>query len=273
VTEVPAVRLNDGRSVPQLGFGVYQIEPDDTERAVSRALEIGYRHIDAAQLYGNEEGVGRAIAASGLARDELFVTTKLDIERHGRDSAREALDESLERLGLEYVDLYLIHWPRPAEDRYVETWTGFEQIAATGRARSIGVSNFLVAHLERLAAETATVPAVNQVELHPWLPQQELRAYHRDRGIVTQAYSPLAQGELLAHPVIAGLAARHGRSPAQIVLAWHLGLGNVVFPKSVRPERMRENLDVLDITLADADVTALARLESGRRTGPHPDEV
>jgi len=270
--QVPNVKLNNGVEIPQFGFGVFQVDPDTTADTVTAALEAGYRHIDTAQMYKNEEGVGQAIARSGLARDELFVTTKLNNDKHGHDEAIRALDTSLQKLGLDYVDLYLIHWPRPSENRYVETWKGFEKIASDGTARAIGVSNFQVPHLERLAAETGTVPAVNQIELHPYLQQDELRAYHREHGIATEAWSPLAKGgDLLRDERIVAMAEKYGKSPAQIVLRWHVQLGNIVFPKSVRPERMRENIDVFDVELADDDMATIAELENGTRTGPDPD--
>jgi len=270
---VPDISLNNGIAIPQFGFGVFQVEPEKTADVLGTAFEAGYRHIDTAQMYGNEEGVGRAIAASGIARDELFVTTKLNNEGHGHDNAIIALDESLRKLGLDRVDLYLIHGPRPAENRYVETWKGFEKIAADGRARAIGVSNFQIPHLERLAAETGTVPAVNQIELHPHLPQEELRAYHREHGIATEAWAPIAQGgELLADERLVGLAQKYGKSPAQIVLRWHVQLGNIVFPKSVTPARITENIDVYGFELADDDMATIGQLDNGRRAGPNPDD-
>jgi 2,5-diketo-D-gluconate reductase A len=269
---VPKIRLNNGVGIPQLGFGVFQIEPDRTAEAVLTAFEAGYRHIDTAQGYNNEEGVGEAIRASGLPRGEIFVTTKLANDRHGYDQAISALDESLQRLGLDHVDLYLIHWPRPAQNRYVETWKAFEKIASDGKARAIGVSNFHILHLKRLAEETATVPAVNQIELHPWLPQTELRAYHQRLGIATEAWSPLAKGgELLADELIVGLSEKYGKTPAQIVLRWHLQLGNIAIPKSVTPSRVRENADIFDFELSDDDVASISELGNGRRLGPDPD--
>jgi 2,5-diketo-D-gluconate reductase A len=269
---VPKIRLNNGVGIPQLGFGVFQIEPDRTAEAVLTAFEAGYRHIDTAQGYNNEEGVGEAIRASGLPRGEIFVTTKLANDRHGYDQAISALDESLQRLGLDHVDLYLIHWPRPAQNRYVETWKAFEKIASDGKARAIGVSNFHIPHLKRLAEETATVPAVNQIELHPWLPQTELRAYHQRLGIATEAWSPLAKGgELLANELIVGLSEKYGKTPAQIVLRWHLQLGNIAIPKSVTPSRVRENADIFDFELSDDDVASISELGNGRRLGPDPD--
>ena len=270
--DVPTTTLNNGVEIPQFGFGVFQIAPDETAPAVRTAFDAGYRHIDTAQMYGNEEGVGQAIRESGIPREELFVTTKLDIDRHGRDEAAAALDESLRRLGLDHVDLYLIHWPRPQEDRYVETWQGLEKLASEGRARAIGVSNFQVPHLERLAAETGTVPAVNQIELHPRFPQEELRAYHRAHGIATEAWSPIGQGgDLLREERLAGLADKYGKTPAQIVLRWQVELGNIVFPKSVTPSRIRENIDVFDIELAPEDRATISELATGERMGPDPD--
>jgi 2,5-diketo-D-gluconate reductase A len=272
MSQVPNITLNNGVEIPQFGFGVFQVDPATTADTVTAALEAGYRHIDTAQMYKNEEGVGQAIARSGLGRDELFVTTKLNNDKHGHDEAIRALDTSLQKLGLDHVDLFLIHWPRPSEDRYVETWKGFEKIASDGTARAIGVSNFQVPHLERLAAETGTVPAVNQIELHPHLPQDELRAYHREHGIATEAWSPIAKGgDLLQDERIVGMAEKYGKTPAQIVLRWHVQLGNIVFPKSVRPERMRENIDVFDVELADDDMATIAELDTGTRTGPDPD--
>jgi 2,5-diketo-D-gluconate reductase A len=272
MSQVPNIRLNNGVQIPQFGYGVFQIEPDRTAEAVRTAFEAGYRHIDTAQGYGNEEGVGQAVRESGLPREEVFITTKLANGRHGYDEAIAALDESLQRLGLDYVDLYLIHWPRPHADRYVETWRAFEKILSDGRARSIGVSNFQVPHLERLAAETGTVPAVNQIELHPLLPQQELRDYHREHGIATEAWSPIGQGgDLLRDERLVSLGEKYGKSPAQIVLRWHIQLGNIVFPKSATPARIRENIEVFDFELGDDDMATIAELDSGTRLGPDPD--
>ncbi len=272
MTQVPDLRLNNGVEIPQFGFGVWQVPQDETARTVRAAFDAGYRHIDTAQMYGNEEGVGQALAESGLSRDEVFLTTKLNNDGHGYDAALRRLDESLEKLGTDHVDLYLIHWPRPREDRYVETWRGFEKAAAEGKARAIGVSNFTVATLERLAAETGTVPAVNQIELHPGFTQAELRRYHADHGIATEAWSPIGQGQgLLEDPTLAELAQRYGKTPAQVVLRWHVQLGNIVFPKSMRPERMRENIDVFDFELTPEDVEAVTALEAGGRLGPDPD--
>ncbi|WP_214364673.1 aldo/keto reductase [Pseudonocardia sp. H11422] len=273
MSEISTVKLNNGVPIPQFGFGVFQIEPAQTADAVKTAFDAGYRHIDTAQMYRNEEGVGRAIADSGIPRDEIFVTTKLDNDLHGHAEALKAIEESLDRLGLDHVDLFLIHWPRPKEDRYVETWKAFEQILADGRSRAIGVSNFQSAHLERLAAESDIVPAVNQIELHPRFPQAELRAHHRGHAIATQAWSPLAQGgDLLADDRLTALAEKYGKTPAQIVLRWHIELGNIVFPKSVTPERIRENIEVFDFELAGDDVATIGELETGTRIGPDPDE-
>jgi 2,5-diketo-D-gluconate reductase A len=275
MTQVPNIRLNNGAiagtEIPQFGFGVFQIPPAETASAVREAFAAGYRHIDTAQMYGNEEGVGEAIKDSDLSRGEVFVTTKLNNDAHGYNSAISALDESLKKLRLDYVDLYLIHWPLPHQDRYVETWKGFEKLLADGRARSIGVSNFQPAHLDRLAKETDTVPAVNQIELHPLLTQTELRKYHAEHGIATEAWSPIAQGEVLGEQTITSLADKYGKSPAQVVLRWHLQVGNIVFPKSVNPDRMRENIDVFDFELADDDVDAIEAMDAGHRTGPDPD--
>jgi 2,5-diketo-D-gluconate reductase A len=271
MSTVPMITLNNGVEIPQLGFGVFQIPLDKTVEATLAALEVGYRHIDTAQMYGNEEGVGEAIKDSDLSRGEVFVTTKLNNDAHGYNSAISALDESLKKLQLDYVDLYLIHWPLPHQDRYVETWKGFEKLLADGRARSIGVSNFQPAHLDRLAKETDTVPAVNQIELHPLLTQTELRKYHAEHGIATEAWSPIAQGEVLGEQTITSLADKYGKSPAQVVLRWHLQVGNIVFPKSVNPDRMRENIDVFDFELADDDVDAIEAMDAGHRTGPDPD--
>jgi 2,5-diketo-D-gluconate reductase A len=268
---VPEISLNNGVGIPQLGYGVFRVADDATEQAVLAALECGYRSIDTASLYGNEAGVGRAVAASGLPRGELFVTTKLWNDDQGYESTFPAFEASLGRLRLDYVDLYLIHWPKPAMDRYVETWRAFEKLYADERVRAIGVSNFQIAHLERLIAETQVVPAVNQVELHPQLRQEQLRRFHAEHGIATEAWGPLGQGNALADPVIAAVAAGHGRSPAQVVLRWHLQLGNVVIPKSTTPSRIRENLDVFDFALSDAEMATIGSLDTGTRFGPDPD--
>lgn len=267
---VLTMTLNNNVQIPQLGFGVFQVPPQDAERVVSTALETGYRSIDTAAAYQNEEGVGRAIASSGLPRDEIFVTTKLWNANHGYDQALRAFDASTQRLGLDIVDLYLIHWPVPTADRYVETWKALEKLAADGRVRAIGVSNFTVEHLRRLFAETGTVPAVNQIELHPHFQQTELRAEHAAHGIATEAWSPLGQGAALSDATITGLAKRHDVTPAQVVLRWHLQLGNIVIPKSVTPARIRENFDVFTFDLSTEDLSAIAALDTDRRIGPDP---
>jgi len=271
VQNVPTLRLNDGREIPQLGFGVFQVPPAETEAAVTRALEVGYRHIDTAAAYRNEAGVARAIAAVGLDRSEVFITTKLFNDDHGREQAQRAFAASLERLETDYVDLYLIHWPVPSEDRYVETWQALEEVHREGRARSIGVSNFNLEHLERLGSETETLPAVNQVELHPYLAQRELRAYQREHGIATEAWSPIGQGgDVLDDPAIRAIAESHDRSPAQAIIRWHLQSGNIVIPKSVTPDRIAENFRAFDFELSDAEMAQIDGLDRGERLGPDP---
>ena len=272
---VPTIELNDGHTIPQLGFGVFQIEPSETAEAVAEALRVGYRHIDTAEMYGNEEGVGEAIRASGLDRSEIFVTSKLNNGFHEPDAARRAFDETVAALGFDYVDLFLIHWPLPTlyDGDYVSTWKALEEFQAEGRSRSIGVSNFQVEHLERLAGEAEVVPAVNQIELHPYLLNGEVDSYGREHGIATQAWSPIAQGGVLDDPVITEIAERLGRTPAQVVLRWHIERGNIVFPKSTTAARMRENFELFDFELGPGDsekIDALDRGEEGR-TGPHPD--
>jgi 2,5-diketo-D-gluconate reductase A len=270
---VPDITLNNGVTMPQLGFGVFQVPDEQTEAAVAAALEVGYRSIDTARIYANEEGVGAALARSGVPRDELFVTTKLWNTDQGYDATLRAFDDSLRRLGLERLDLYLVHWPAPQRDSYVDTWRAFEKLLANGQVRAIGVSNFQPAHLRRVIDETGTVPAVNQVELHPYLTQDEVRSFDAAHGIATEAWSPLAKGgDLLTEPVVTGLAAKYGRTAAQVVLRWHLQLGNVVIPKSVTPSRVRENFELFDFELAEDDVVALTALDRGLRTGPDPDE-
>jgi 2,5-diketo-D-gluconate reductase A len=268
---IPSLTLHDGVEIPQLGFGVFQVPPDDTQEVVELALDAGYRHIDTAGAYRNEKGVGAAIEASGLAREDLFVTTKLWNSEQGFETTLAAFEASLRRLDLDHVDLYLIHWPVPSEDRFVETWRAFERIQKEGGARTIGVSNFRIEDLERLEAETDTRPTVNQIELHPRLQQAELRAWHADHEVVTEAWSPLAQGELLDDETIVAIAERHGRTPAQAILRWHLQLGNVVFPKSVTPERIRENLGLFDFELSDEEMAEFERLDRGERIGPDPE--
>ncbi|WP_104162620.1 aldo/keto reductase [Cryobacterium sp. N22] len=272
---VPTITLNDGHTIPQLGFGVFKVDPTETTRIVTDALEVGYRHIDTAAVYGNEEGVGQALASSGIDRSELFVTTKLWNDKQGTQSALDAFDESLEKLGLDYVDLYLIHWPAPANDKFVESWKTLAKIRESGRARSIGVSNFLVPHLERLLTETDVVPAVNQIELHPAYQQAEITAFAREHGIHIEAWGPLGQGKypLLEEGVVTTAAEAHGKTPAQVIIRWHLQTGNIVFPKSNRRERMIENFDVFDFELSHTELATISALERGGRVSAHPNEV
>jgi len=272
MTDTPTVRFNNGVEIPQLGFGVFQVPPDEVIEPVRTAIESGYRLIDTAAAYQNEEGVGKAIADSGVARDDLFITTKLWNADQGYDEAMRAFDTSLGKLGLDTVDLYLIHWPLPKRDRYVDTWKAFEKIYADGRARAIGVSNFTERHLNRLFDETGVVPAINQVELHPKLPQEELRAFHASHGIVTEAWSPIGQGKgLLEDPTLTSIGEAHGKSAAQVVLRWHMQLGNVAIPKSVTPDRIQQNIEVFDFELSDGDMGAITALGSGERVGPDPE--
>jgi diketogulonate reductase-like aldo/keto reductase len=273
MTQVPTLTLNDGVEIPQLGFGTWQIPAEDAQSVVEHAIATGYRHIDAAMVYKNEKAVGAGLKASGVSRDELFVTTKLWNTDQGYDSTLKAFDTSMEKLGLDVLDLYLIHWPMPRTALYLDTWRALEKLRADGRVRSIGVSNFQPVHLDALAAQSDVVPSVNQIELHPFLTQQELREYHRGHGIHTEAWSPLAQGgELLKHETVAEIAGRHGKTPAQAVLRWHLQLGNIVFPKSVTASRVEENFDVFDFELSPEDVAKLEGLNKNERTGPDPDE-
>ncbi|WP_440555849.1 aldo/keto reductase [Streptomyces sp. SCPE 10] len=270
---IPSVTLNNGVEIPQLGFGVFQVPDEQTTAAVTSALEAGYRSIDTAAIYGNETGVGRALAAAALPREELFVTTKVWNADQGYDATLRAFDASLAKLGLDYVDLYLIHWPTPDRDLYRDSWRALERLAEEGRIRAAGVSNFQPGHLERLLDGATLIPAVNQIELHPGLQQAALRAFHAEHKIATEAWSPLAQGAVLDDPAITDIAARHGKSPAQVVIRWHLQLGNIVIPKSVTPARIRENLDVFDFALSEQEMTAIAALDRDLRTGPHPDEL
>jgi 2,5-diketo-D-gluconate reductase A len=275
---IPALTLNDGTHIPQLGYGVFKVPAADTERAVGEALELGYRHIDTAAIYGNEEGVGAAVAASGIARDELFITTKLWNDRHDGDEPDAAIAESLDKLGLDAVDLYLVHWPTPAADNYVHAWEKMIGIRERGLARSIGVSNHLVPHLERIVAATGVVPSVNQIELHPAYQQREITAWAAAHDVKIESWGPLGQGkyDLFGAEPVAAAAAAHGKTPAQTVLRWHLQKGFIVFPKSVRRERLAENLDVFDFTLTDAEVAAIDAMDPGDGSGrvsAHPDEV
>jgi len=273
MTSSPVLQFHDGHSIPQLGLGVYKIPDTAAADAVQVALESGYRHLDTAALYANEAGVGQGIARAGLPRADVFVTTKVWNADHGYDSTLRAFDKSLEKLALDYVDLYLIHWPAPRQDKYVETWTALEAIRAGGRARSIGVSNFHPHHLDRLLAETDVVPVVNQIELHPWLQQADARAYDAAHGILTEDWSPLARGRAIGNQTLEAIGARYGKSAAQVVIRWHLELGNIVIPKSVTPSRIRENFDVFDFTLDADDLAVIATLDSGERTGRDPDEL
>ena len=271
MSAVPSLAMNNGIQIPQLGFGVFLIPPEETEKAVSEALSAGYRLIDTAQGYRNEEGVGAAISSAGIQRDELFVTTKLTNSEHGYDKALKAFDESMNKLGVDVLDLFLIHWPLPMFDQYVETWRAFERLLSDGRVLSIGVSNFEIAHLERLLAETDVTPAVNQVELHPEFPQEELREFHAAHGIRTESWGPLGQGKgLLENPHILDVARRKARTPGQVVLRWHIQLGNVVIPKSVNPDRIRENIDIFDFELDEADMQEIEEVRTGRRLGADP---
>ena len=270
---VPTIALNDGTTIPQLGFGVFRVDPDETERIVSDALEVGYRHLDTAAIYGNEVGVGRAIAASGIPREELFVTTKLWNSDQGSQSAFDAIDLSLDKLGLESVNLYLIHWPRPDLDKYLETWLALEQIRADGKTASIGVSNFHQNHLEKIIAGSSTVPAVDQIELHPGFAQVPLREFAASKGIHVESWGPLGQGkyDLFGMEPIAAAAAAHGATPAQVVIRWHLQNGLIVFPKSNSRERMAENFDVFGFELTAAEMAAIDGLDQGLRVGSDPD--
>jgi 2,5-diketo-D-gluconate reductase A len=269
---VPSLQLNDGHSIPQLGLGVYKVKNSQATDVVLTAFEAGYRHVDTAALYGNERGVGIAVRTCGLAREDIFVTTKVWNDDHGYDKTLRAFDASLRKLGLDRVDLYLIHWPAPTQDRYLDTWRALERLREEGRATSIGVSNFHTKHLDRLLAASSVVPVLNQVELHPWLPQHAVREYGAAHGMLTEAWSPLARGRLLDDEVLSHVAKKHGKTPAQVVIRWHLQLGNVVIPKSVTPERIRENIDVFDFELDAGDLADIAGLESGERTGMDPDD-
>ena len=275
MTSVPSLTLNSGHTIPQLGLGVFKVPADDAERVVSEALEVGYRHIDNAAIYNNEEGVGRALASCGIPRDELFVTTKLWNADQGKDTARPALHASLDRLGLDFVDLYLIHWPSPQRALYVETWLAFEELRDEGLARSIGVSNFEPEHLEQLAEHSGVTPAVNQVELHPAFQQRRLRDFLEPRGILTESWGPLGQGKysLDELPGLPQLAEKHGKSIAQVVLRWHIQEGLIVFPKTIQRERLQENIDIFDFVLDDDDMAAMRAMDRDMRVGTHPNEA
>ena len=272
MTAVPTITLNDGVEIPQLGFGVFQVPPEDTKKATLEALEVGYRHIDTAEMYGNAKGVGEAVAESGIPRDQIFVTSKLNNTFHAREAALGAFDQTLETLGFETLDLFLIHWPLPAVGDYVETWKAMEEMKASGRVRSIGVSNFQPAHLQRLFDETETVPSVNQIEVHPYLTNEVARAFNTEHGIFTEAWSPIAQGAVLTDPVITAIADRVSRTPAQVTLRWHIQRGDIVFPKSVTRSRIEENLALFDFELSEADIESITALNRDARRGPNPDE-
>lgn len=273
-TPPPTVTLNNGVEIPQLGFGTYQIEPERTREAVQEALRIGYRHIDTAQLYGNERGVGEAVRAGGLPREDVFVTSKLANAHHAYDDALRAFDRTLDELDLDYLDLFLIHWPMPASPvAYTETWRALEAMHRSGRVRAIGVSNFEPAHLERLLDECDTVPAVNQIEVNPYLTQERVRAFNEKHGIATQAWSPIAQGRALDDPAIVGIAEDHGRTPAQVTLRWHVQRGDIVFPKSADPARMEENFRIYDFRLSPDDMALISALNRDERTGPAPSDI
>lgn len=272
MSTVPAIALNNGVAIPQLGFGVFRIPPGEARTAVLAALEAGYRHIDTAAGYDNEREVGQALREGQVAREDVFVTTKLRTSRNRPDRVQEGFDQSLANLGLDYVDLYLIHWPLPKVGDFVGTWTALEEIYGTGRARAIGVSNFERGHLTRVIDEATIIPAVNQIEIHPFLPQDAARAFDREHGIATEAWAPLGRGPILGDPSIGAIARRLGRNPAQVILRWHLQRGDIAIPKSVRPDRMRENLGSLGFELADDDVAAITALGPARRLGPDPNE-
>jgi len=276
-TTIPTIELNDGASIPQLGFGVFQIPPPETARATEAALEAGYRHIDTAEMYGNERGVGEAVRASGLDRDEVFITSKLNNGFHEPDAARREFDRTLAALGMDHVDLFLIHWPLPMHygGDFVSTWKTLEEFKADGRARSIGVSNFEIAHLERILAESDTVPAVNQIEAHPYLRNDAVRTFGEAHGIATEAWSPIAKGQVMDDPVIAAIADELGRTPAQVTLRWHVQRGSIVFPKSTTPARIEENMHIFDFELSADQMAQIDGLDQGEagRTGPHPDTM
>jgi 2,5-diketo-D-gluconate reductase A len=269
--QIPTVLLRPNVEIPQLGFGVFQIPPQDTEEIVANALSVGYRHLDTAAAYRNEAAVGQALRASGLDRGDVFITTKCFNDDHGKDKAKAACKKSLERLELEHIDLYLIHWPVPAHDLYVETWQALIELQQEGLVRAIGVSNFQPAHLERIIDETGVAPAINQVELHPHFQQAGLRHEHQQLGILTEAWGPLGKGLELDDPAIVQIADAHSKTPAQTIIRWHLQLGNVVIPKSVTPQRIEDNFDVFDFELSDIDMEAIRELDAGKRIGPDPD--
>jgi 2,5-diketo-D-gluconate reductase A len=272
MTGVPNITLNNGVDIPQLGFGVFQIEPEKTKEATLTALEVGYRHIDTAEMYGNEKEVGEAVRASGINRSEIFVTSKLNNGFHAYDDALHAFDQSMKDLDIDYLDLFLVHWPLPDVGDYVETWQAMEKIYESGRVKAIGVSNFQPHHLRRIHGETSVTPAVNQIEAHPYLTNDEVRAFDAEHGIATEAWSPIAQGGVLKDPVIVRIAEAHSKSPAQVTLRWHVQRGDIIFPKSVTRSRVEENFAIFDFELSDAEMTDITALDKGERTGPNPDE-
>jgi 2,5-diketo-D-gluconate reductase A len=263
--------LNNGVEIPQLGFGVFQIRPDRTKEATLAAFEVGYRHIDTAEMYGNEKGVGAAVRESGIARDDIFITTKLDNGNHARDDALKAIDQSLSDLSLDYVDLFLIHWPLPDVGDFVETWRAMEEIYASGKTKAVGVSNFQPHHLRRLLQETSVIPAVNQIEVHPYLTQDEPRAFDAEHQIATEAWSPIARGKVVGDPTVVRIAGAHDRTPAQVTLRWHIQRGDIVFPKSVTRSRIEENFNLFDFELSDVEMSDISGLNRDERTGPDPD--
>ncbi|WP_247997595.1 aldo/keto reductase [Brucella tritici] len=268
---VPTVKLNDGNHIPQLGYGVWQVGNDEAVAAVSEALKAGYRHIDTAAIYGNEEGVGDAIKSSGIERGDIFLTTKLWNSEQGYESTLKAFDTSLKKLGTDYVDLYLIHWPMPSKDLFMETWRAFLKLKEEGRAKSIGVSNFRTADLERIIKESGVTPVLNQIELHPQFQQDELRLFHSKHNIATEAWSPLGQGKILEDATLKTIAEKHGKSVAQVILRWHIETGNIVIPKSVTPARIKENFDIFDFHLNGTDHDAITKLDKADgRIGPNP---
>lgn len=270
--EQTSIQFSDGNRIPQVGLGVWRVSQEDAKNSVSHALKSGYRHIDTASIYKNEEGVGEGIKESGVPREQIFVTTKVWNDDQGFEEAKASLDASLQRLQLDYIDMLLIHWPTPANDRYVDTWRALIEAQKEGKVRSIGVSNFYPEHIQRLIDETGVAPVINQVELHPYLQQAELRAAHQANNVITQAWSPLGQGEVLNDEVIGAIAARHNKTPAQVIIRWHIQLGNVVIPKSITPARIESNVDVFDFELSEQDMAEIASLDKGHRLGPDPME-
>jgi 2,5-diketo-D-gluconate reductase A len=272
MTVVPRITLNNGTEIPQLGFGVFQIEPENTKKATLAALEVGYRHIDTAEMYGNEKEVGQAVSEFGVDRSDVFVTSKLNNAFHDHQDALDAFDRSLDALGFDYLDLFLIHWPLPEVGDFVDTWKALEKIYRSGRAKAIGTSNFQPHHLRRLLSEAEVPPAANQIEVHPYLTQDEVRSFDEAHGIATEAWSPIAQGKVLDDPVITRIAERLGRSPAQVTLRWAIQRGDIVFPKSVTRARIEENFDIFDFELSGSDMTSISELNRDERTGPDPDK-